>query len=294
MPTTIDDGFAREAIRAMYLNGELQPPPVTAHELRMTGNRSRLRIGFKLPVAVAAAVALIVVLFAVPLRHQGHSSASTTTARTPRGWLAHSAYGLQISAPRSWSVSYFPGCSLAQRPGALAIGQSDVAYFCPSSAGPGTVVSLYEGPVPQVWASVPKAISVNDVHILAATNNRETTWYVPSAHVYVSGTGPGSSEVLHTLGKATPNAAKAPGVGKGSAYLEALLQVPISGTATVKNLASGRLTTVQFANGQFTYEGAPGLYTVTVSSGNTPCAPVSASIASGRYTTWPPIKCQGE
>lgn len=292
MPNMFDDSFVREAIRSMYLDGELQAPPVTAHELRMHGTRSRLRVGFKLPVAVAAAVLLVVALFAVPLHHHVQSSPSNSNRDTTTGWQAHSAYGLQISTPASWKVSFFPGCPYAGHPGVLDIGRSDVAYFCPFSAGPGALVSIYEGSA-GAWLSTPRATSVNGIRLLSATYDGTTTWFVPSAHVYVSGMGPGSAAVLHTLRKATPDASKAPGIGKGSAFLEALIQVPTSGTATVRNLESGRRTTVQFVNGQFSFEGAPGSYKVTVTSGNTPCAPITASIVSGTYTTWPPIRCQG-
>jgi hypothetical protein len=292
VPTMIDDSFIREAIRAMYLDGEHQAPPITAHELRMKGIRSRHRIGFKLPVAVAAAVVLVVALFAAPLRHHAQPSLSSTGGRVPKGWLAHSAYGLQISVPTSWRVSYFPGCSYAERPGVLAIGLSDLAYSCPEFEGHGALVSLYEGSA-GVSNPTPKAMSVNGIRLWSTTYDGTISWYIPSAHVYVSGRGPGSATVLHTLSRATSHASKAPGVGRGSAYLETVTQVPISGTATVRNLESGRATIVQFANGQFTFEGAPGSYRVTVSSGSAPCAPISASIASGTYTTWPPIRCQG-
>jgi len=88
MPNMFDDSFVREAIRSMYLDGELQAPPVTAHELRMHGTRSRLRVGFKLPVAVAAAVLLVVALFAVPLHHHVQSSPSNSNRDTTTGWQA--------------------------------------------------------------------------------------------------------------------------------------------------------------------------------------------------------------
>jgi len=153
---------------------------------------------------------------------------------------------------------------------------------------------MYVGFIPQAWFSSPRAMSVNGLHLLSSTYNGTTTWYVSSAHVFVSGRGPASAAVLRTLAKAKPGASRAPGIGKGSAYLVALSRIPISGPIQVRSVATGRTITVQLMGGQFSFEGAPGRYVVTGSDGNAPCAPVHVSLTSGTYSTWPPFVCQGE
>jgi len=123
MSSILDEEAIREAIRAMYLDGERPAPSITAHELRMKESRTRLRVGFKLPAAVAAALILVVVLFmATPLHHPGRLGPSGSTNPAPAGWVTYSAYGIQLSVPKSWAVSFFPGCPVsATEPGLLTI-----------------------------------------------------------------------------------------------------------------------------------------------------------------------------
>jgi len=296
MSTMLDDDAVREAIRAMYLDGERPAPSITAHELRMKGSRSRLRVGFKAPIALAAAVLLVVILFtATPLVHKVHPSTSGSHNHIVKSAKTYAAYGLQLTVPGSWSVSFFPGCPTETEPGVLEIGESDIIYNCPIYQGRGTRVTLYSGSAPKAWTDgLPKSISVNGIHVLNDTSGGISLWYVPSAHAYVYARGPGSKSVLATLHRSTSRAVPAPGIGKGSAYLVALARVPKSGPVQIRSVATGKTTPVQAVNGQFSFQGLPGRYVVTTDAGSAPCAPIHVSLTSGTYSTWPPLVCQGE
>lgn len=297
MTPMIDDDAVSGAIRAMYLDGERPAAPITAHELRVTGSRSRLRVGFKLPAAVAAALILIVILFtATPLRHPGHLSTSGSTNSAPAGWITYSAYGIQLSVPKSWAVSYFPGCPVsATGPGLLTIAPSHAGIGCPGpSHQPAAEVTLdtYSGTVGDV---LQRPLTVNGIPVIAVAlgDRTSTQWMIPSAHATLSGTGPGAMRVLNTLRRVGRHAVVVPGMGVGSETLNALTSVPVVGPVKVKNLTTGTTTIVKSSNGQFSFTGPPGKYTLTGSAGNAPCTPVSVSLTSGESATVPPIICQG-
>ena len=299
MPEAPDDDAVQRTIRDMFLDGALPAPPVTAHELRtMADGRWRRRVGLKLPLAMVAAVILIIVLFAAtPLRNHGASPSNGTTSTARSGWIAHSAYGIQVSVPRSWTVSYFPGCPApAYGPGLLTIAPSHAGIGCPGGAHqPSTRVTLdtYAGSVGDVDS---RALTINGVPVVAvALGDRSgTQWIIPSAHATLSGTGPGARSVLDTLTRATGHAAVVPGLGTGTETLDTLTSTPVAGPVKVRSLASGRTLVVQALNGQFSFTGPPGRYELTGAAGDAPCAPVSVTLTSGRYATVPPIVCQGE
>ena len=297
MTPILDDDAVSGAIRAMYLDGERPAAPITAHELRMTGSRSRLRVGFKLPAAVAAALILIVVLFtATPLRHRGHLSTAGSTNPAPAGWITYSAYGIQLSVPKSWAVSYFPGCPVsATGPGLLTIAPSHAGIGCPAPLHrPAAEVTLdtYSGAVGDV---LQRPLTINGIPVIAVAlgDRTSTQWMIPSAHATLEGKGPGAMSVLQTLSRAKGKAVVVPGMGVGTETLNALHSVPVVGPVKVKSSKTGKTTIVKSLNGQFSFTGPPGRYTLTGSAGNAPCAPVSATLASGEYATVPPIICQG-
>jgi len=282
-------------IRSAYLEGGRPSPPLTPSELRlMDHHRPLRRIGCKLPVLLVAAAVLIAVLVTgTPLRTKLHGTEPDRHARS--GVASYSAYGLQVSIPRTWTVRAFPPCPVAASPGALDIGQTDLSYFCPRSLGPGSIVELYALTVPLAWTGKPPTrSSVNGIPVLRLASNDSTLWYVPSAHAELVGQGAGSKGVLGTLRRATEGATPAPGVGNGSEYLVALGRVPVSGAVKVESLTSGTTSVVQVVKGQFSFSGAPGQYRVTGSDGTAPCSPVRVTLISGRYSTVPPILCQGE
>jgi hypothetical protein len=296
MPETLDDDSVQQAIRKMFLDGTSPGPPISAHELRTKEGRSRLRIGVKAPVAVAAVVLLVVVLFtATPLRHRGESTSKLSSSHP--GWAAHSAYGIQISVPESWKVSYFPVCPNGAGLGQLSIGASETPGACAAEGQNSIVVIKVPAGSPALSRSSLrdfKRITVNGLNVLASSSDFTTQWYVDSERISIYANGPDTARMLATLSRSTLKAIPAPGIGNGSAHLVALSQIPISGPVQVRSVATGKRVTVRSNTGNFTFEGAPGRYVVTTSDGNAPCAPINVSLISGTYSTWPPLVCRGE
>ena len=121
-------------MQEMLRFGELPAAPLTGIELRLRSRRSRAsRLDVKLLVAAAAVVLLVVLAFTVgPLRSNQHRVATSSPSHgIPHGWATYSAYGLQISVPKSWSVQYFGQCPDGQKPGTLFIGTSQFVDNCP-------------------------------------------------------------------------------------------------------------------------------------------------------------------
>jgi len=297
MSSILDEEAIREAIRAMYLDGERPAPSITAHELRMKESRTRLRVGFKLPAAVAAALILVVVLFmATPLHHPGRLGPSGSTNPAPAGWVTYSAYGIQLSVPKSWAVSFFPGCPVsATEPGLLTIAPSHAGIGCPAAPEhrPVAKVTLdtYSGTVGDVQQE-PRTVNGVPVIAVALGDRTSTQWFIPSAHASIIGTGRGARNVLNTLTRATRNAVEVPGMALGSAS-SGLASVPLTGTLGVKNLNTGKVSAVRVLNGQYRFTGSPGRYTVTGSVDHAQCTSGSVSLISGRYSTVQPIFCGG-
>ncbi len=293
----LDEEAVQHMIRGTFLEGNRPKPPLTAHELRMRDHgQARGRIGLKLPVVLVAAVVLVIVLFAAtPLGTKVRSSGPSPRGRS--GETSYSAYGLQVTVPRSWTVRYFPPCPLEVKPGELGIGQSNLVYNC-IYQGTGTEVNFYTGSAPQAWTDAPVSISVNGIHVLssspASTNPAASPalWYVPSAHAFLYGRGAGARSVLATLRRSTRGAVPAIGVGNGTEYVNSFHRGAVTGPVRVKNLATGRTSVVQASQGHFSFTGPPGRYKLSGYAGEAPCAAVSVTVTSGTYSTWPSIECQ--
>jgi len=148
MSATTDEELVRSALHDMLREGELPLVPLTGGGIRIR-SRSRTwpRIDPKLVATVAAAIVLVAVLFAaIPHRGTSHSPVAAPGLGGRHGSTAYSAYGVQLSVPRSWSVRYFPVCPNAGPQPVLSIGQSEVAAFCPTYRSPRAVgVSLVQG-----------------------------------------------------------------------------------------------------------------------------------------------------
>jgi hypothetical protein len=200
MPTTLDDDHVSEILRAMYLEGERPGPPITALELRRQAPRQRLRVGFKLPAAVAAALVLIVVLYtATPLRHNGQPA--QVLSQIPKGWSSHTAYGIQISIPDGWEVSYFPVCADGGQPGRLNIGAPKTPGACSQVGQNSVTITKNPGTTPIAIPNLSayKRISVNGLSVLADTSGLSTQWYVEADRVSIFAYGPDISKVLATV-----------------------------------------------------------------------------------------------
>ncbi len=298
METPVDDDQLRSALKDMLRAGQLGHPPLTAAELRLRAERRLVpRIDAKVVVTLAAAVLLLVVLFALePLDHPAHPGTPATRAPVPAGWTAHSAYGLQIAAPTTWSVQVFGQCPDGNRPGTLFIGTTRFGDFCPSYGSgtgqvdmfPGTAGGPYETP------AASHRMQVHGLSVVASDSGTDITWTIPSKHVTVTGTGPGVLSVMRTLAPVTRQAVPATGKVTGTEYLEALDRTPVSGPVTVRSLPSGRPTEVDAVGGVFWFSGPPGRYLLSGHDGTAACGPVTVTLASGTVSGAPPIVCQGE
>jgi len=218
-----------------------------------------------------------------------------TGTSIPHGWVAHSAYGLQLSVPKSWAVAYFRNCPVRDA-GTLLIGTPAYYSFCTEIPADANIVTMQPEKSDAVDASHVRHLVVHGLDVTSYSTGGIFNWAVPSKNVVLTATGPGSSAVLHTLTVATSQALAAPGVLKGSEYLVALVRTPVTGLVSVKRLdAHGpSLEAVHAYDGQFSDTLPPGRYLVTGQDGDAPCPPVRASVLSGQTTDVPEIDCQGE
>ncbi len=297
MTMTGADDEVRPAIREMLRAGELPPPPLTGIELRLRSKRGpSSRLDVKVLVAAAAVAILVVLAFtAGPLRTDHRAASPGRSTTIPLGWATYSAYGVQISVPRSWSVQYFGQCPDGQKPGTLFIGTSQFGDFCPTYSNIG-VVAVYRTPGME---SVPydPAVHFAVVHGLGVEEDNTSSprsWTVPAPGATVRASGPGSVAVLKTLAPATKEATPAEGIASGTVQLIALGTTPVTGRVEVTDLHTGKRRTVLAIDGAFSFGGAPGPYRLTINDGSAPCGPVTVTVQAGQRVTAPPIDCQGE
>jgi hypothetical protein len=292
-----DEIIVSRTLREMVMAGRSPAPPLTARELRMrSGRRSFPRVDGKIVVAVAAAVVLIVISFtAGPFRHQPRPGTSDAPSGQS-GWIAHSAYGLQISVPKTWSVQVFGQCPDRKKPGTLFIGTSQIVDLCPEYGSSTSTVAISEGISSDSGSGLHSRFThlrVNGIAVESIPSRDGELWTVPGKDVTIVGSGPHASAAMRTLSRATRHAIPASGRVTGTAYLETVRQLPITGQVSVERLHSSKQTSVSVIDGQFWFFGSPGRYLLTGHDGNASCAPVSVVLVSGTNVTAPSIQCEG-
>ena len=220
-------------------------------------------------------------------------------AVTPQGWTSHSAYGLQLSVPKTWGVAYFQNCPL-RKSGTLLIGAPAYYSNCALIPADANIISMQPQ---QSGAALSGRVRHLVVHGLRVTSYSttpapfsQTTWVVPSKHVVLAAMGPRSSAVLRTLTVATSRALPAPGMLRGTVYLLALMRTPVTGPVSVARVSShgSDSTTIQAYDAEFWDTFPPGNYRLTGHAGDAPCTPVRVTVRSGQTTDAPEIDCQGE
>jgi hypothetical protein len=215
-------------------------------------------------------------------------------ATAPSGLIAHSAYGLQLSVPKSWSVQVFGECPDGQKPGTLFIGTPQFGTNCPEFGSKSSQVRIFSSDA--IPASLPadqRSIRVHGLSVLSSKSEAGILWIIPSRKVTVMGSGPKALAVMQSLSAATRHATPATGKVSGTEYLEAAMQVPVSGSVTVTMPASGKTFKVAAIAGVFWFFGAPGKYLLAGQDGNVVCPPVAITLVSGESVNAPPIFCQG-
>lgn len=212
----------------------------------------------------------------------------------PSGLTAHSAFGLQLSVPKSWSVQVFGECPDGQKPGTLFIGTPQFAANCPEFGSNSSQVRIFTSDAtPANLPADQRNIRVHGLSVLSSKSEAGVLWIIPSRKVTVMGSGPKALAVMQSLSPATRRATAATGKVSGTEYLEALTQVPVSGSVTVTMPASGKTFKVAAIAGQFWFFGAPGKYLLAGQDGNVVCPPVAITLVSGESVNAPPILCQG-
>jgi hypothetical protein len=297
MTMTGADDEVRPAIREMLRAGELPPPPLTGIELRLRSKRGpSSRLDVKVLVAAAAVAILVVLAFtAGPLRTDHRAASPGRSTTIPLGWATYSAYGVQISVPRSWSVQYFGQCPDGQKPGTLFIGTSQFIDQCQYVSAKTGRVALSVSSDMGTGATNPAPIAiVNGLTVIEVGAPSQRTWVVASHNATVTGSGPSSLAVLKTLAPATREATPAEGIASGTVQLIALGTTPVTGRVEVTDLHTGKRRTVLAIDGAFSFEAAPGPYRLTINDGSAPCGPVTVTVQAGQRVTAPPIDCQGE
>lgn len=291
-----DDDRVRLALGDMLRVGQLGRPPLSAADLRQRHERRVVPpVDIKVLVAMAAAAALIVVFFTIqPHHHSSRSNRPASAPSVPSGWVAHSAYGLQISAPRSWSVQVFGQCPEG-KVGTLFIGTSRFVSLCPAYGSNTTQVDMFKtdslnGPSPSM-ASTHK-IHVHGLSVNSVANGQALRWFIPSKRVTITGSGPKALSIMQSLAPATRSASPAVGKVVGTEVLEAVGRTPVTGPVIVRT-PSGSTFHVLAIDGQFYFTAEPGRYLLTGHDGNATCPAVSVTMISGEIVTAAPIRCQG-
>jgi hypothetical protein len=220
---------------------------------------------------------------------------SVATSHSPSGTSeAHSAYGLQLSVPRSWVTEYFENCPQG-RSGTLLIGTPLSLDNCADYPEDANIVTMQLEKSEAVIGSQERNLVVHGLHVTSYSVAGTINWDVHSKGVVITARGSGSPAVLRTLRLGTSRAHAAPGILEGSEYLEALKQTPVTGLVTMtRHSTSGSPSSVVHAyDGQFSALLPPGRYRVTGGAGDAPCPPATTVARSGTVTVIPPIDCQG-
>jgi hypothetical protein len=314
------DSRVNAVMADMLATGRNFRAPVGASDIRARAKWTSLpRIDAKSVAALAAVTILVFALVvAGPLRPAKTSPSASKVVHAPKGWVAYSAYGLQLAVPKRWNFQTFGQCPTEA--GSLFIGTSQFVVNCPEFRATNSYVSLAarpdqyaasnSGSTAQANAAASSAYSaalaitaygkqmvVNGVHVVQA-NTSQLLWVIPSEGAVLRGNGPLAEKVMRTLTVATPAASPATGIIYGTAYLAALFRGPITGRVTYLRLRPTDpilvAHSVGILDGNFWATLSPGTYRFTTVAGSAPCLPVTAKVESGRMVTAPPIVCQGE
>jgi hypothetical protein len=301
----MDSSDPEERVRSLMADmletGRAFRAPVRPVDIRRRARWTSFpRIDTKAFVAAAAVIVLVAALVTVGRLHT-RASTATKQGTAPVGWVAYSAYGLQVSVPRDWSVRYLRTCPATSKPGSLSVGEANVSSnqscWYPY---PAQLVFVRPSPAISVSGVHPRHIVVNGVHVeIVQKNDSATVWYVPSEKVMLRAGGTNSGTLLHTLTTATGGAAPLPGLVEGSAGTAGLATAQPSTGQTVRysmvsNEHQAKSKTTLTNDGKYAVALSPGTYHFTASAGDAPCPKVTVKVVSGLTTTAPAIVCQGE
>jgi hypothetical protein len=113
---------------------------------------------------------------------------------------------MAIAVPSNWAVKRGTNCPNAPAPGTLLLGLPAVPSYCAAFQYPKSVVTVSQLSSETSTTSVPaeqKPATINGIPVyLGFGSPTMLRWTVPSLDVQITGTGPDSNRVMHTLHKA--------------------------------------------------------------------------------------------
>jgi hypothetical protein len=240
--------------------------------------------------------ALLLPVFAMtPITTAAAKAATATEGPIPKGWVAESAYEVQVSVPSSWKTAYFQNCPY-RGAGTLLIGTPSGYDNCAEYPEDTNIVTMEPTGLSVIPGVPQKHLVIHGLHVTSTSKDGSTTWAVRNRDVNLTATGPRSLAVLRTLSVATSQAHAAPGILKGGLYLIAVEKVPVTNLVSVTRLDTygPQLPAVHSYDGQFSATVAPGRYRLDGHDGSARCPTLSVTVRSGFTTTVRSINCQGE
>jgi hypothetical protein len=144
---------------------------------------------------------------ALPLVACGSSTpASSATVPIPSGWKTETYGNVAIAVPSNWAVKHGTNCPNAEAPGTLLLGLPAVPSNCAEYQYPKSVVTVWQINSETSTTNVPteqEPVTINGVPVYVGFGSPTTLyWIVPSLTVQITGSGPESSQVMHTLHQA--------------------------------------------------------------------------------------------
>jgi hypothetical protein len=140
----------------------------------------------------------------------------------PKGWKSYTYGGVTISVPSSWAIKHSTNCPNISAPGSLLLGNAKTYVNCPDSlytkgfvsidslsnltsqATAGATTSTTTGQTPTA-APVGSVAKINGLSVDVAFGSPESQqWIIPSLGLQITGRGPGTDRVLHTLRRSRP------------------------------------------------------------------------------------------
>jgi len=135
------------------------------------------------------------------------STITTSTVSIPSGWKTYTYGKVAIAVPSSWAVKHNTNCPNTLSPGTLLLGLPPVLSFCAAFQYPKSVVTVQQlNDQPKSTFGFPdseKPLRINGISVYVGVGSPTMIqWSVASLDVQITGTGPDSNRVMHTLHQA--------------------------------------------------------------------------------------------
>jgi hypothetical protein len=152
------------------------------------------------PVTLLALAVAVPAEAATPARHR--PPASGRPAKLPNGWKSSSYQQVTISVPSDWAVKHDTDCANTSAPGVLLLGTPSTPMPCPLDSHHVDQVTVTDVPVGDDRQLPPagSAERINGIRVYELFGSPSALeWVAPSRHIEISGSGPESERIVHTL-----------------------------------------------------------------------------------------------